>query len=159
MYKRIIHVNMEKVLKFVYSILEPGGEVVVIGGSSIWRHAPELWQQKTLELIKQYLGEERRTVIGSYNTPTKKYSEYIKEAGFKDIKTSGFSFAQRFFTADDIVSTQFSMSYASRELLGSQAENFAKDLKSELLKINPTNQFEDKTVGSIVIGWKEYSSL
>jgi ubiquinone/menaquinone biosynthesis C-methylase UbiE len=146
--------NIEKILKFAYSILEPNGAVVDVGGSSIWRHAPELWQQKTLEVIKRYLGEERRTVSGKYKTPSKKYSEYIKEANFKDIQTWNFNFAKRFFTADDVVNHQFSMSYASRELLGKDVDNFAKDLKSELLRLNPNNKFEDKAVGSIVIGLK-----
>ncbi|MDP4001169.1 MAG: class I SAM-dependent methyltransferase [bacterium] len=146
--------DMDKILKFAYSILEPNGAVVDVGGSSIWRYAPEAWQQKTLEVIKKYLGEERRTIQGKYKTPSKKYSEYIQDAGFKDIQTWEFYFDSRLFKADEVINAQFSTSYASRELLGKDADNFANDLKAELLKINPDNKFPDKTAGSVVIGWK-----
>lgn len=146
--------NIDKILKFSYSILEPNGAVVFVGGSSIWRYAPEPWQKKTLQVIKKYLGEERLTIQGKYKTPSKKYSEYIQDAGFRDIQTWEFYFDSRIFAADEVVNAQFSTSYASRELLGKDADNFAKDLKSELLKSNPDNKFPDKTAGSVIIGWK-----
>ncbi len=146
--------NIKRILKFSFSILEPFGAVVDIGASSIWRHAPEVWQQKTLEIIKHYLGEQRRTIEGLYKSPPKKYSEYIKDAGFNNIQTWDINFTKRILNADDVVKAQFSMSYASRELLGNNVDNFAKDLKSVLLKLNPDNRFEDRTAGSITIGWK-----
>lgn len=147
--------DQDKILKFAYSITPETGAVVDIGASSIWRYAPQLWQQKTLEVIKRYLGEERLTVEGKYKTPSRTYSEMFQSAGFARLDKFGFYFDKQIFTVEDVINAQFSYSYASRELFGDKVDQFAEELKSELLKINPDGKFEEETAGTVLIGWKK----
>lgn len=52
----------EKILAYAYRLLPKGGAVLIISGTTIWRYAPQLWKQKTLEVIKRYLGPDRLTL-------------------------------------------------------------------------------------------------
>ncbi len=146
--------DQEKILKYVNGLLPSDGAVVLVGGSSVWRHAPERWQQKTLEVIKKFLGEERQTTGGTFQKPKYKFGESLKFAGFRHVETQDFDFPTRILSSDDIVNEQFSMSYAAPELFKGRAEDFAKELKFELLKINPHDKFEEDDEGSVVFGWK-----
>ncbi len=146
--------DQEKILKFVYDILLKNGDVVLVGGTSIWRYAPEPWQQKTLEIIKKYLGSERMTTVGKFQKPKYKFGESLRVVGFKDVEKIDFDFPTRILNSDDVINLQFSMSYAAPELIGNKLNDFAKELKTELLKINPADKFEEEDERSVVFGWK-----
>ncbi len=146
--------DQEKVLKFSHEVLPNDGAIVVVGGTTIWREAPELWQQKTLEIIKKYLGPERLTVKGKFQKPKSSFGDSLKVAGFGRVERHEFNFTRRVLAAEDVVNLQFSMSYAAPELFKDEVSEFAEELKSELLEINPTNEFVEEDRGTVVIGWK-----
>jgi len=145
----------EKMLNFVKQVLEPKGHIVIIGVSSIWRDASEIWQQKTLSVIKKYLGEERRTLDGTFPTTQVSYSDSLRAFGFVNIKVKDLVFQKRVLTADEIVQEQHSTSYAAPELFGGNLASFDEELTRELLLINPKNAFEESRRGSMVIAQKD----
>jgi ubiquinone/menaquinone biosynthesis C-methylase UbiE len=147
--------DQDKVLKFVYELLPDDGAAVIVGGTTIWREAPEPWQQKTLETIKKYLGPDRLTVNGKFQKPKYKFGDSLKVAGFNRIERHNFDFTPRVLTAEDVVNLQFSTSYAAPELFKDKLNDFTEELMSELLKINPNNKFEEEDGGTVVIAWKK----
>lgn len=146
--------DQEKILKFVYDILPKDGVVILVGSTTIWRYAPELWQQKTLEVIKKYLGPERRTTEGVFQKPKYKFGESLRVVGFNNVEEIDFDFTTRVLNSDDIINLQFSMSYAAPELFGNKLNDFKNELKTELLKINPKDEFEEEDEGTVIFGWK-----
>jgi ubiquinone/menaquinone biosynthesis C-methylase UbiE len=146
--------DQAKMLDFVHHVLEPHGYVVIIGVSSIWRNSPELWQQKILSIIKKYLGEERKTLDGTFPKKQSSYSDALRAAGFANIEVKDLSFPKRALTADEIIQEQHSTSYAAPELFGDRRAAFDEELKRELLTISPINVFEESRRGSLVIAQK-----
>jgi len=147
--------NIEKILSFCHSILEPGGAVMVSQVPSIWNYAPTKWEQKIIEIIKKYLGPKRRTINGFFERPKKSYEDYLKEAGFVRLEEIEFIFPKTTKTADKIVEEQFTYSYATRILFGDRAKDFENELREELLKINPENKFISETKGIITLAFKD----
>lgn len=146
--------NRETMLDFVKHVLEPKGHIVIIGVSSIWRDAPELWQQKVLAIIKKYLGEERRTLGGTFPVTQGSYSDSLRASGFVGIKVKDLIFPRRTLTVDEIIQEQHSTSYAAPELFDDRLAEFDEELFRELLTISPINVFEESRRGSLVIAQK-----
>lgn len=146
--------DQDKVMRFAYEILLDTGTVVIIGGTTIWRDAPELWQQKTLEIIKKYLGPDRLTVNGKFQKPKYKFGDSLRVAGFNQVERYDFGFDPRVLTVEEVINLQFSTSYAAPDLFGDKLGEFTEELRSELLKINPDNKFREEDKGTMIIGQK-----
>ncbi len=95
------------------------------------------------------------TVNGKFQKPKYKFGDSLEVAGFDRIERRDFDFDPRVLTAEDVVNLQFSTSYAAPDLFGDRLEAFAEELKSELLKINPNNKFNEKDRGTVIVGWKK----
>ena len=134
--------NREKVLEDLYSITNNGGGIAIIGDSKIKVGKME-WENIRDEVIKKYLGEDRKAgKTGTYSHPTKLHEDIIKESKFKDIKIKTIDFT-RVWTIDKIIGYCYSTSFCSIPLLGNKKDDFEKDLKEELLKLNFNGKFND----------------
>jgi ubiquinone/menaquinone biosynthesis C-methylase UbiE len=147
--------DYKRMLEFAYTILAPGGCVGITGVSTIWQNTPEVWQQKTIEIIKKYLGEERRTSSGSFpSVKTKDYPKILEEIGFENVRYEHLKFPKIKVASSEIAQEQHSYSYAAPELFGNNLKNFDDELKEELLKINPNDEFFEERTGTVITGQK-----
>lgn len=146
--------NAERVLSLSYRILAERGAIVLVGGKSIWNYAPTKWEEKIIEIIKKYLGPERRTVQGKFNVSQKPYDVYLEEIGFKQIDKFDYIMPKGAKTIEEVLAEQFTTSYASRALFGDKLNDFEEELKRELLKIQPDNRFITELRGEVMIGFK-----
>ena len=152
-------INREKFAKLAYNILEDGGGMFICwNGNSLWNKDRSVWEDKVLEVIKKYLGNERRAGNGLFQTSKEKHEDILKGAGFK-LMLKNYPAIGRILTADDIIQEQYTHSYSTRALLGNKAENFEKELTQELLKINPDNKFEESYVTGSVYARKNYQAV
>lgn len=146
--------DRRSMLRNVYDALLDNGYVVIIGVASLWAHAPEPWQRLTLDVIKRYLGETRRTVDGTSPNFSEPYSTSLRAVGFSKVSATDFMFPPRKLSADNVISEQHSTSYASPALFGKQIDSFDQELRRELLKLCPANVFHEERAGSIVTAQK-----
>jgi ubiquinone/menaquinone biosynthesis C-methylase UbiE len=147
-------INREKFVKLAYNILEDdGGMFICWNGNSLWNKTRSAWEDKVLEVIKKYLGDERRAGNGLFQTSKEKHEDILKEVGFK-LMFKNYSTVTQILTADDIIQEQYTHSYSTRSLLGDKVEAFEKELTQELLKINPDNKFEESHIAGSIYAWK-----
>ncbi|MFA5871570.1 MAG: class I SAM-dependent methyltransferase [Parcubacteria group bacterium] len=148
-------INREKFANLANIILlDDGGIVVAWTGYSIWKKQRNIWKNKVLEIIKKYLGEERRAGNGLYTEPPGKHEDILKKAGFKNIEYLKYPSAVQIISSQDIIKQQYTTSYAAKKLFGNKAANFEKELIQELLKINPEDKFKETHVSGAIFARK-----
>jgi len=141
--------NREQVLNDLYKITKIGGGVAIIGDSSFLRKK-EPWEIIVKEIIKKWLGKERKAgTDGTYSHPTKLHDEVLKESQFKNFNYHQIKF-KREWTLDQIIGYQYTTSFCSIPILGDKKEGFEKDLRNALLSYNPSGIFEENTTLSIM---------
>ncbi len=147
--------DREKFAKLAYSILpEDGGIFIAWTGHSIWNKKRNNWEEKVLEIIKKYLGNERKAGNGFYQKTADKHEDILKKSGFLKIELKNYPSAPKTDTASDIIKAQYTTSYAAKNLFGDNAQNFEKEVTQELLKINPNNKFLETHVAGSIYAWK-----
>jgi ubiquinone/menaquinone biosynthesis C-methylase UbiE len=146
--------DIEKIMSLSYKILTDTGAVLIMSGKGIWNYTSTKWEEKIVELIKKYLGPERRTLNGKFPSSAKSYEEYLRAAGFKRIEKFAYSLPQVAKTVDEVLAEQFTMSYAARDLFGDKIAEFSNEVKNELLKIQPDNKFIREITGTITLAFK-----
>jgi ubiquinone/menaquinone biosynthesis C-methylase UbiE len=146
--------DKEKILALSFKILSDKGAVLILGGKSIWNYAPTAWQKKIIEVIKKYLGPERRTVNGKFEDSKKSFDSYLKEAGFKRLEKFDYFFPKIEKNVDEVLARLFTSSFATKSLFGERVGDFEKELKTELLKINPDNKFVEEQLGEVILALK-----
>jgi ubiquinone/menaquinone biosynthesis C-methylase UbiE len=137
--------NQQLVLRKIYEMTDKDGGMAIIGDMSPVRgkEKTEGWKVKRKELIIKYLGEERRAgdhLHKEFIPEKKPFEDLIPESSFKtfDLKTYEYTTERNI---DEIVGFLYSTSYANKRLFGDKAEEFEKELRTELLRLIPSNQF------------------
>lgn len=147
--------DREKFAKLAFDILSTdGGIFIAWTGHSIWNKKRSQWEEKVLEIIKKYLGEERRAGDSVFQSRSDKHEDILKDAGFKRIEFGKYPSVTQIVTVDDIIKGQYTTSYAAKNLFGDKASDFEKELTNELLKINPNNKFEESHIAGSIFAWK-----
>ena len=143
------------VLAKIYEILEPnGGLVIVSGSSSVWRNTEKAgWKGKVKEIIQKYLGKERRAGSSLYVEPKEKFETVIARSPFGKSETLTYRY-ERKWTIDGIVGLLYTTSFASKRFFGDKAKDFEKELKEELLKLNPVGEFTETKNLEVLIARK-----
>ncbi|MBI2024949.1 MAG: class I SAM-dependent methyltransferase [Candidatus Harrisonbacteria bacterium] len=134
--------EQDKTLVKVYELLEPnGGLVIVSGSSSVWRNTEKAgWKGKVKEIIQKYLGKERRAGSSLYIEPKEKFETVVARSPFGKSETLTYRY-ERKWNIDAIIGLLYTTSFASKRFFGEKAKDFEKELKEELLKLNPTGEF------------------
>lgn len=113
------------VLKQIYNLLEPGDGVVIAGTAPIAQN--KLSTQKHLiikEMIKKYLGKQRRAGAKLYKSNGRNWeNELFPELAFANLEKYDYV-VKISRNIDQVVGNLFSMSFASKKLLGNDLENF-----------------------------------
>jgi FkbM family methyltransferase len=135
----------------IYELLEPGGGLVILAPSSIWRGA-EHWKEVVIRTIKDWLGEERRAGSGTFKTAPL-HEECLAQTLFADLSVVDIH-QLHVWTADSLIGYLYSTSFASKAVLGHLREPFEKDLRNRLAKLATDDRFSDQIEFTIISGRK-----
>ncbi len=129
----------------VYEMTERGGGMAIIGDTSPVRgkEKTEDWKMRRKELIVKYLGEERRAgdhLHKDFIPEKHPVEELIAESPFKTFELKEYPYTTE-RNIDEIVGFLYSTSYAAQRLFGDRANEFERELRTELLKLVPSGKF------------------
>lgn len=130
-------------------LLAPGGVIAIFGDRSVWAaNAP--WKTATLDVIREFLGEQRRAGLDIYRAPTHDYAHDFLDAGFREVERQSVP-VRRTRTIESVIGYLHSTSFASLAVLGDRADAFDDRLADRLAP------FVDRD--GIVIDDNEFSIL
>lgn len=143
--------NREELLKKLDNMIGDGGAVVVLSsGVTEWTSNVDNWNQVVNSVVQKYLGPKRRAGSGIYDHPPKRHQEVLAESTFCSIEILEYSkIVNR--NSDEIIGLTLSKSYSSPAQLGDKIENFKADLKRELLKLKPSEEFRSEEKFEVII--------
>jgi len=144
--------DKDLVLQKAYQLVAFRGGISVLFSKSIWRGEEE-WHKAAIAVIKKYLGEERRAGKSTYSKDERGFEDILTQAGFSRLETHNIPVAVE-WTVERLIGNLYSMSFASKELLGNKAEAFEKELRDTLLKLNPDGTFTEKQPVGAILAWK-----
>lgn len=104
--------------------------LAIFGDRSVWAaNAP--WKTATVEVLREFLGEERRAGAGTYRAPTRDYADDLIEAGYRGLKRQSVP-VRRTRTVESVIGYLHSTSFASLAVLGDRADAFDDHLAERL---------------------------
>jgi len=137
--------DRELVLKTLGRLIEPDGGVALVSASaSIFSQTDAVhgaWLDVTKEVVRQFLGPQRRAGSGTYSHPKRGHEEVLRDSAFGQLQTRQFT-TTRTLTVDDVIGQQLSTSYASPAQLGEQESQFRAELSRRLLELRPDGLFD-----------------
>jgi SAM-dependent methyltransferase len=141
------------VARHLHKLVEPNGALVILSPSSLWTGRAFEWKEVVVDTIKRWLGSERRAGLGTY-LARPLHQECLKQTPFCAL--TEVSFIQPYvWTYDSIIGYLYSTSFASRAVLGDNAENFEEDLRGRLSVLSPDGQFADEIEHSVISAHRE----
>ncbi|MDB5084484.1 MAG: methyltransferase [Bacilli bacterium] len=109
-----------------------------------------LWQQKLNEVVKSWLGEERRAGNSTYTPPIERFEHIVARTNFRDVERRLLPSYSYIWTIDSIIGNLYSTSFASSRFFGDQLSRFEDDIKSALLEIDAAGVFTEALTVSVI---------
>lgn len=139
--------KQEEVLEKIYNLTEKNGGVVIMYDTSYsmgWEKKDiGQWKKIRLDILKKYLGEKRRAGNSFYKKPEKTFEDLLDDSSFGNHEKWTHEYV-RTWTIDTIIGFIYSTSFAAPRLFGNRIREFEEELKTELLKIEPSGIFKEK---------------
>jgi len=131
------------------SIVLPHGVIALLSDHSFW-HLPEAWSVIIQTTLKEFLGAERRTLLGTYRPPGAFFQESLQDSPFSDIEEHSIP-VERSWTLDEIIGYLYSTSFASKAVLGDQAKTFEKRIRERLIEYAPNGRFVEHNRFEVIL--------
>lgn len=97
---------------------------------SVWAaNAP--WKTATIDVVREFLGEERRAGAGTYRAPTHDYADDLVRAGYRSVVRQSVP-VRRTHTVESVIGYLHSTSFASLAVLGDRTGAFDDQLPEQL---------------------------
>jgi SAM-dependent methyltransferase len=142
--------KQEAIIPQLRDALVPDGGLAFTFGRSWWSGTEE-WQKQVIEVVKEFLGNQRRAGAGTFKPSEKKFETMLAEANFK---VESFKFMENWdMNIESILGFLYSTSFASRELLVDRAAKFEEKLRTTLLKLNPAGEFISPEPTWVILAW------
>ena len=132
------------------SWLAPGRCIAVAGSNSPWTGTSP-WQPVVLDVIRKWLGAERRAGSGTFTRPSAPHEEILAAAGFDDVEERVFWTPYR-WTLDTFLGYLRSTSFSGRRVLGEVADDFEADLRRALLAYDASGVYEETIKFYYILG-------
>jgi SAM-dependent methyltransferase len=132
----------------IYDLLEPGGQVAVLSPGGIHSGTTE-WEATIRQILDRHLGPERRAGGGVY-CPGERHEEALRHTRFKTFEVKDIV-VREVWSIEQIVGYLNSTSYASKSVLGARAAAFERDVRTNLLGLRPTGQFEKLVEYTVIL--------
>ena len=147
--------NQAEVLRRIYDVTEKDGGVVISAESApVWRYeeGEESWKKVYKDLVRKYLGPQRRAGGGVY-TPPRDFEKVLDESPFGKHESWEHRFT-RPQTPETILGFLYSSSFAQKEFFGDRREDFERELHEGLLKQNPSGNFTENVTLEVLLAKK-----
>ncbi|MEV4129356.1 methyltransferase domain-containing protein [Nocardia sp. NPDC049707] len=139
--------------------LAPGCCLAILGSSTPWS-GTESWQAIAVDVVGRWSGEPGRPASASpatadSSTPTRRtHEDILREAGFLDVTEYRFP-TPNAWTLDEFIGFLWSTSYtAPIRQNPALAEEFEKDLRTQLLECEPSGQLRESIAHYYILGRK-----
>ncbi len=137
--------QQEEVLRRCRAVLAPGGALAIGGdGGSVWSGTLP-WQQATVEVVRRWLGPERRAGGGIFAAHETPWSDVLAPAGWV-YRHEREHRVRHVWTVETIAGLLYSSSFCRRDYLGDRVAAFEEDLRRTLLALAPADRFEQEIV-------------
>ncbi|MER5598000.1 methyltransferase domain-containing protein [Streptomyces sp. NPDC002265] len=118
------------------------GVVAIFGDSSFWT-ATNPWKEAVRDVIKSFLGEERRAGSGTFQHHNRPYSEIMEESPFDQVEEARIP-VHRAWTTEDILGYLYSTSFAAPHLFGDRLPEFETAVKERLTDFSEDDNFPEE---------------
>ncbi|TSC68151.1 MAG: methyltransferase type 12 [Parcubacteria group bacterium Gr01-1014_56] len=145
--------NQNEVLKKIYDLTDSGGGLAIIStpGAKQWDQDPNPWLKAAKTVVQKYLGPERKagiTSFDSYRASQKTSAESIQESPFQNYEKRPYPYRLE-RNIDEVMGLLYSSSYATKRLFGEKVEEFEREVRTELSKLEPSGRFiEERRVNA-----------
>jgi len=144
--------EQQEVLENILQLVKQDGGLAVVTSRSVWK-GKEDWQVKTVEVIKRFLGEERRAGKGTFQGDGRRHDEVIAELPFARHEVQDFK-NDYSWNVEKLIGYLYSTTFATKHLFGDRVDEFEAELRQELLKINPADEFTEQQEVTVIMAWK-----
>ncbi|UCD08477.1 MAG: class I SAM-dependent methyltransferase [Dehalococcoidales bacterium] len=145
--------DREKTLDELFKIISDDGGIAIAWNTSIWTYHPYEWLTAAKELIRKYLGEERRAGSGTYNVASIKHELFVTESSFTKTETWKHHWV-RSFTPDELIGNLYSTSMANPSVLGEKTEAFESELREALTRLDSSDVFMSEGDTEAILAWQ-----
>jgi trans-aconitate methyltransferase len=146
--------QQDVVLAKVRETIEPGAGVALVGGAGNWWDGPLDWHRVLTSTIQRYLGETRRAGAAATKEPHDPFEVILKRNGWRvELNRDYPTVIER--TLDELVGTVWTTSFANKALLGDRADEFERELRTELAKLPGDGLFREEGVFGQVLARAE----
>lgn len=143
----------EIVVNHCYDLLSDDSGFVILGaGGNIGSEKYE-WQKVIWQVIKKWLGDERRNSHWVSRMKQKTHEEVLRELPFKSIKSGKLRY-KIIRDIDSIIGYLYSTSFCNKGLFGENVGKFEIEMRETLKSINPTGLFEEEVESYYIFAFK-----
>jgi ubiquinone/menaquinone biosynthesis C-methylase UbiE len=148
--------DRDKILDELFEITTDGGGIVITGSNNIWNIWSGVlndWQSAVKDIIRKWLGEKRRAGSGFFQVIPRRHEEFVRESKFKNLEIWTHHWTVS-FTIDEVIGNLYSTSWANPGVLGTNKEEFEKELKEALSKVDPSGKYTNEGDLEAILAWK-----
>jgi len=145
--------DRKRVLDELYEIISDDGGIAIASNSSIWTYEPYEWLTTVREMIRKYLGEERRAGSGTYNVAPIKHEVFIEGSPFVNMEKWIYHWVQS-MTLDELIGNLYSTSMANPSVLGDKKDAFESELRAALGQLDTPDGFRNEGDMDAILAWK-----
>lgn len=138
------------VLHLLDQQVAPDGVVAIFGDHSFWA-AGSPWKEAVRDVVKSFLGEERRAGTGTFQHHNRPYSEIMEESPFNQVEELRVP-VQRTWSAESILGYLCSTSFAAPHLFGDRLKEFETAVKERLADFSSDDAFPEDNAFLIRLG-------
>lgn len=131
----------------LYDLLEPGGGLVLLAPSGIWR-GPEPWKQVVVQTLKDWLGVDKLAALRPFSAGPL-HQECLAQTAFVDLKVIDIC-KVHVWTTDSLVGYLYSTSFASKAVLGPLHDEFERELRARLDALRAVDGLAEEIVFTII---------
>ncbi|ULO05508.1 class I SAM-dependent methyltransferase [Paenibacillus sp. 19GGS1-52] len=143
-----------RVLELLYNNVASNGGIAIID-NSLKKEEPQIWQQKVNEVVRRWLGEERKAGNSTYTPPAEKYEDILSRSPFKRVESHQLPCYTHIWTIDSIIGNLYSTSFASRRLFGNNVDRFETDLRQTLYDFSTNGLLKEVLSVDVIRAYKE----
>ncbi|MEO5876742.1 MAG: class I SAM-dependent methyltransferase [Streptosporangiaceae bacterium] len=130
--------------------VSPDGVVAIFGDNSFWV-AGSSWKEAVRDVIRTFLGEERRAGTGTFQHHNRPYSEIMEESPFGQVTEVRVP-VHRVWNTESILGYLYSTSFAAPHLFGDRLGEFETAVTERLADVSTDDTFPEDNEFLIRLG-------
>ncbi|MGW0731838.1 class I SAM-dependent methyltransferase [Streptomyces sp. NPDC002851] len=144
------------VLNLLDRQVAPDGVVAIFGDNSFWAAGSD-WKEAVRDVVKSFLGEQRRAGSGTFQHHNRPYSEIMEESPFNEVEEVRVP-VERTWNAASILGYLYSTSFAAPHLFGDRLKEFETAVKDRLADFSDDDTFPEENEFLIRLGRRAHDA-